>query len=195
MYSQNNEEEVIVGYFGTDFKGQLIDIGAYNPFKFSNTRKLYELGWGCSFVEPSKICFESFVQEYAGAKNVKLFNFAMGDHNGTVDFYDSTGDALSTTSVDHLEKWKTYNANFQKVTVEMREINEFLAEHDSIDFLSIDVESTNMQLFNVIKDEHLARTTMLCIEHDGADKEICNRLAKFGHKTLLYNAENLILAK
>lgn len=195
MYSQNNEEEIIIGYFGTEFKGQLIDIGAYNPFIFSNTRKLYECGWTCSFVEPSKLCFESFMKEYANDKNVKLFNFALGDHNGIVDFYECKGDALSTTSTEHLKKWKTYAHMFSKIVAEVKDINEFLSNYNCIDFLSIDVESTNLELFNAIKDEHLEKITMLCIEHDRNHDEIYNKMLKFNHKILLFNGENLILAK
>ena len=39
MYSQNQEEEVIVSYFGNKI-GNLIDIGAYDGITFSNSRKL-----------------------------------------------------------------------------------------------------------------------------------------------------------
>lgn len=45
MYSQNNEQQVIIDYFSKNTSGnggRFIDIGAFDPFKFSNTRALYE---------------------------------------------------------------------------------------------------------------------------------------------------------
>ena len=39
MYSQNNEEQIILEYF-KDFKGNLLDIGANDGVTLSNTRKL-----------------------------------------------------------------------------------------------------------------------------------------------------------
>jgi len=195
MYSQNNEEQAIIDYFGQDFKGVLIDIGAYDPFVFSNTRKLFEMGWECSFVEPSKSCFEKFQNEYKNCPNVKLFNFALGTHNGFVDFYDSSGDAISTTSLSHVEKWKSYNANFQKTTVEMKDINEFLSKYQKFDFLSIDVESTNFEIFNAIDTKYFENLRMLCIEHDGFDKQIENRMTKLGFRKILINAENIMLVR
>ena len=44
MYSQNNEEQVILDYFGNKI-GNLLDIGANDGITLSNSRKLIELGW------------------------------------------------------------------------------------------------------------------------------------------------------
>ncbi len=51
-FSQNNEQEIILDYFG-DFKGRFLDIGAYNGVDLSNTRALLELGWTGVMVEPN----------------------------------------------------------------------------------------------------------------------------------------------
>jgi FkbM family methyltransferase len=51
-YSQNDEQEVILKYFG-DFKGRFLDIGAYNGVDLSNTWALLELGWQGTFIEPN----------------------------------------------------------------------------------------------------------------------------------------------
>lgn len=44
MYSQNNEEEIIIKHLSNIHNGKFVEIGSYDPFKFSNTRKLVELG-------------------------------------------------------------------------------------------------------------------------------------------------------
>src|ERR1035437_6109979 len=52
-YSQNSEEDFILDFFKDYPKGQAIDIGAYDTFRFSNTRALYETGkWSGVLVEP-----------------------------------------------------------------------------------------------------------------------------------------------
>jgi len=64
MYSQHDEQLYIVEYFIDKPNSKFIDIGGFNPFKFSNTRCLYELGWSGVVVEPSPTCFQSFIKEY-----------------------------------------------------------------------------------------------------------------------------------
>src|SRR5262245_12533077 len=44
LYSQNDEEGIIAGYFGGR-TGTLLDIGAYDGVSFSNSRRLIESGW------------------------------------------------------------------------------------------------------------------------------------------------------
>lgn len=50
-YSQNDEEDVILRYFG-DRKGRFLDIGAHDGIYYSNTRALLERGWGGVMIEP-----------------------------------------------------------------------------------------------------------------------------------------------
>jgi hypothetical protein len=64
-----------------------------------------------------------------------------------------------------------------------------------IDFLNIDVESTNIELFDLVPDKIWEEIRMLCIEHEGKQKHIESKLKGFGFNTLLVNFENIILAK
>lgn len=194
MYSQNKEEQFITDYFKNKNDGFFVDIGGYNPFKFSNTRKLYELGWSGAYVEPSAICFQNFEKEYKDNLKISLFNFAIGSYNGHIEFYEANGDAISTTSTHHLEKWKKVG-KFDKKQVEIKEINEFLSQFENIDFISIDVESTNIELFNLVQDKYWTNIKMICIEHDNYNEIIKNKLTKFGFKQIHINGENLIMAK
>jgi FkbM family methyltransferase len=193
MYSQNNEEEIIVSYF-KDQVGTFLEIGSYDPFKFSNTRRLYELGWSGTYVEPSKLCFKSFEDEYKNESRIELLNVAVGDRDGEVDFYESSGDAVSSTSIQHVNKWSNY-VKFAKTIVPMISLVPFLESKNNIDFLSFDVEGTNYQLFSLFPDSFLNRVKMICIEHDTKHKEILEKCSKYGFKQLGFNGENLIIAK
>ena len=55
-YSQYGEDRAIVELFG-DHVGRFLDIGAWHPTVFSNTRALFERGWSGVMVEPSPCPF------------------------------------------------------------------------------------------------------------------------------------------
>ena len=51
-YSQTGEQQVIFDYFGPEFKGTFLDIGANDGVTFSNTYGLSLKGWRGVCVEP-----------------------------------------------------------------------------------------------------------------------------------------------
>jgi FkbM family methyltransferase len=192
MYSQNSEEKFIVDYFQNHI-GKFLDIGAYNPFIFSNTRRLYELGWGGIFIEPSPICFKNFVAEYQNVDRITLINKAVvTDDRVEVAFYESNGDAVSTTNDNHKSKWENSGAKYNLIKVQAISIKE-IEKFNDIDFLSLDVESSNIELFSAFSDEFLSSLKMICIEHDSMIDLIKSRLTGFNE--LHRNGENIILVK
>lgn len=197
-FSQNDEQDYILEYFKNNVTGiKYIEIGGYNPFKFSNTRALYELGAYGVVVEPSPICMSKFEEEYSNEPRITLIQAAITDFDGEVKFYESSGDAISSTSIEHKEKWeKGYSVKYNEITVKSISMETFLKEHgQDVDFINIDVESTNWQLFNLIPDWFFNRLKMICIEHDGKYVEIEQKLSSFGFRKILFNAENLIMVK
>lgn len=203
-YSQNFEQDYILEYF----KGQngcFLEIGAFSPFTFSNTRALVELGWSGQYVEPSPKCFDEFIKEYSdiGKFDFKekqviiLSNYAVGSENKTIKFYDSEGDAVSSTSLQHKEKWEAgYSVKFKEIEVQMISMERLLNESIfTFDFLNLDVEGTNIELFNLIPDWFWTDLKMICIEHDSQIDYIIGKLQPFGFKELHRNGENLIMAK
>lgn len=196
-YSQNNEQEIILKYFAGKPIGKFIEIGAYHPKVFSNTRALYEMGWSGVYVEPSAPCFKHFIDEYATEKRITLLNVAIAEKEGTVVFYESGGDAISTTSIAHKQKWEAgYKVTYNEIEVPAMAMRRLIDNYGwGIDFLNLDVEGTNLELFNLVPDSFWQQLKMLCIEHDGHFAPILARLAPFGFKELARNAENLIMAK
>jgi len=81
MYSQNNEEQVILSYFGNKI-GNLLDIGANDGLTLSNSRKLIELGWSAELIEPAEIPYNKLIELYKENKKVKLHNIAISDFKG-----------------------------------------------------------------------------------------------------------------
>src|SRR6187402_3662287 len=125
-FSQNNEEFFILQYFG-DKVGKLMDVGAFHPTKFSNTRALIERNWTAVLVEPAPTLFKAFDEEYKGNDKITLLNLAIGDTTDHVKFYESEGDAISTTSEGHKLKWNMIA--YKEISVPMLETVAFCNEY------------------------------------------------------------------
>lgn len=195
-YSQNLEEYAIVGYFENKPIGKFVDIGAYDPEKFSNTRALYLAGWSGVLVEPAPKNYKRIADYYAGDERIQVLNFAVGEPAGEIDFWDCNGDAISTSDEAHRDKWAAVGIGYTKIKVEQVGVVDFMDKYvKDCDFLSIDTESTNMAIFRNIPNYIFEQIKMLCIEHDRCQKEIEERLKPFGFNNLYQNAENIILAK
>jgi FkbM family methyltransferase len=196
MFSQNSEEAIIVDYFKDKPIGRFIDIGAYDVFRFSNTRKLYDLGWSGVLVEPSPDNYKGIAKHYEGDERITVLNIAIGEFNGELGFYESNGDAVSTSDKIHMKKWADAGVKYKQIKVKQMRTSDFMRKYCIfVDFLSIDTEATNMIVFRDIPDFVWKEIQMLCIEHDEKIDEIEVKLLPYGFKTLYINAENIILSK
>ena len=163
MYSQREEEKFILEYFGNE--GTFLDIGAYHPETFSNTRALFERGWNGVCVEPSPNCFPTLEEFYNGTE-VEVYNCAIGNENGTIEFYDSNGDALSSTDINHVKIWEAnYGSVFSKITVNCLTLNNLIekSQYKKFDFVSIDVENDRLGI-DILKQLDLENVDMICLE-------------------------------
>lgn len=195
-YSQNDEQLYIEDYFKEQKTGKFIDIGAYDVFRFSNVRALYEKGWKGILVEPAPQNYKAIADHYIIDKEIKVLNVAVGEENGEIDFYDSNGDAIGTSDESHMKKWEAGGVNYTKIKVPQVSVVDFCNEHcKDVDFLNIDTEATNMTVFRNIPDWVWEQVKMLCIEHDNGQAEIEEKLSDFGFSALYINGENIILAK
>lgn len=52
FYSQEGEDIVLNTFFGYEYKGVYVDIGAHDPLAWSNTKKLAEIGWWGLNIDP-----------------------------------------------------------------------------------------------------------------------------------------------
>lgn len=198
-YSQNDEEAVIVGLAEKAGikQGRFLDIGAYNGKTFSNTLRLVELGWGGVCIEPSPSVFLDLMKLHEDNPNVELINAAVGVHEGLIDFYDSNGDAISTTSLEHVQKWQAgYSVKYKKFmvyTVPLSAIFRRFSYH--FEFINLDVESTNWDIFSKLPFDSLTGTRIICVEHDGHIRDMDALASPYGFQIVHQTGENLILAR
>lgn len=206
MYSQNNEEEVILKKFGGR-QGSFLDIGAYDGINLSNTRRLAELGWSGILVDGSSFSFSRLFNLYRGNPNMTLVNAMItGDRDATERvrlMWESPNSGVSTIETANYEKWKDHVKNIPSAKAEfseiyvpvitMREVLDLAgSKRTVIEFISIDVEGASSDLaMQVNPDEFM--TEMMCIEHDGRAAEIVAYYRPYGFSVVLLNQENIIL--
>lgn len=196
MYSQNNEEQVIVSFFGNKV-GNLIDIGANDGITFSNSRKLLELGWSGELIEPAEKPFNKLKELYKDNKKVKLHNIAISDLRGELTFYSSgehvgngDSDLLSTLSIVDKQKWENSTVYLESKVQSLKWLDFY--NWQIYDFINIDAEGYDL---NILKQMDLKELgcKCLCIEHNGHQyNDIMRELRRYNMKTLLVNNENLI---
>jgi FkbM family methyltransferase len=195
-FSQSDEENFILFQYKDKPNGKFIDIGAYHVERFSNTRALYLAGWSGILIEPSPKNYQAIADHYKDEERITVLNVAIGKETGEIDFYESDGDAVSTSEIDHMKKWGAAGVKYKKIKVLQLAVEAFMTIYcKDVDFLSIDTEATNMEVFRCIPNFVWEQISMLCIEHDQHQHEIEDKLSQFGFNTLYVNAENIILAK
>jgi FkbM family methyltransferase len=192
MYSQNSEESYILDHF-KDFTGRFLEIGAFDGRTFSNCFALAEKGWSGVCIEPSPAPFAGLMRNYDGNNNVKLVNAAISYKGaGLIEFADSRGDAISSTSAAHEARWKSY-ASFQHIyvnTISVGDVMHTFGEH--YDFISLDVEGTNVEILQTIPLK-IINPSLICIEHEERFDEILAYCK--GYSEIHRNGENIILKR
>jgi FkbM family methyltransferase len=197
-YSQNNEQDIILQYFGSR-KGFFLDIGANDGITLSNTYALQLQEWKGVLIEPSEEAFNRI----KASNGVQKFNVAIGTEDGHCTFHEmgnhlNAGDVslLSTIKKTELKRWP--GVEFKERMTEVWTYKTLL-KHSPLkffDFISIDAEGVD---YEILEQIDLKYTDMVCIEHNSNPdlfqliKEYCNKAGLT--KKLLNNLENVIWAR
>lgn len=194
MYSQNDEEGIITGYFAGR-TGNLLDVGAYDGASFSNSRRLIELGWSGALVEPLPHAASRCRALYRDNPRISIQEYAIGPDNRRATFHAS--EMMSTIDAAyeiHRRKWHTLS--FQPIEVEQITLETlWTLVGRAFDLISIDVENYNIDLVRQLPDDVWRTLGCLCVEHDGHVDEIQTIVRQHGLRVIGHNPENLILAR
>jgi FkbM family methyltransferase len=194
MYSQNDEEQHILSVFEGDMHlGRFLEIGAYNPKLFSNTRRLFELGWSGVMIEPSPGPFLDLFIEYGTCDRVELVCAAVGVERDIKRFHWSE-DMVGTTDEAHYQKWRS-RAAFEGVffTPVVTVIDLTSAFGRDFDFVNIDVEGGSAELF--LDAVNYLKPKCWCVEHDHRQQELIPMAKAHSYDLVHLNTENLIFRR
>ena len=193
-YSQNQEQQAIVGYFGT-FKGTLVDIGANDGVNFSNSRRLVEMGWIAHLVEPDPGAYGALVESIRHFPKAVSYEVAIGSQNGRETLKSFEDSLLSILSNSEREGFDHFPVK-EEVEVEVQDWATFFSGIGSpdIDFLSIDAEGMDLKILEQID---LSGIRMVCVEksQDYQDDKKARLCMDAGMKLIYQSFENLIFAR
>jgi len=203
-YSQNNEQEVILDFFGEE-QGTFLDIGSNDGITLSNTRALYETGWSGACIEPDPNAFKQLRELYKEQDDVMLYNIAIGDRTGLERMWCSgthlgKGDVglLSTLKKSELNRWKSSGEEFEEREVMVMSWHDFYenSKYERFDFINIDAEGNDLGILRQINVDQ-TQTRLICIEWNGVHETriLVNEYLGEGWKMICLNSENLIYAK
>jgi len=194
MYSQNLEETHISRIVG-DQPGRFLDIGAYNPKLFSNTRALYERGWSGVMVEASPGPFLDLLIEYGKCDRIALVCAAIAPKRGLLRFHANEA-GTGTSNGAHYQKWRDttkYDGSILVGAVALEDLTQAFGIY--FDFINIDVEGESADLFLSALLHHRLRPKCWCVEHDSRQEEITKAAIACGYCREHMNGENVIFAK
>lgn len=163
-YSQLGEDVFIDKYFGGKSNGYYVDVGAYDPDRFSNTKRFYQKGWRGINVEPNYNNFKKFLVSRSEDINI---NVGVGLEEKTSIFYDFFPDTLSTFS--QTEARENILNGFilrEKRKVKVNKLEKILNQYSkrkSIDFLSIDTEGYDYQVLQS-NNWRKYKPKLICVE-------------------------------
>lgn len=202
-YSQRGEQIKIIEFFGTEFVGNCLDIGANDGKTLSNTLACIERGWGGLMIEPSKKSYNSLYNLHKNNKKVECLNFAISDKGGVVDFYESgshlgTGDhsLVSTIKRNIRDWWAPYNS-YEQTVVTCLTFDEMmvLSPYSQYDLISIDVEGVDYEILSQINLTNIGCKMLIVESNQNSDQQYINYATKFGMRFYHRTYENLIFVK
>jgi FkbM family methyltransferase len=162
MFSQRDEEQVILEHFG-DRVGMFLDIGAYDGKTFSNTHALALRGWAGVCVEASPSAFCKLMELYGDNLNIELVLATVVIQATSLVPLHDTPDALSSIDESHVEKWKG-TTDFQTIHTATIQPQALYGYFPAPDFLSVDVEGFSVDVAKLYLS--MWRPELVCVEVD-----------------------------
>jgi FkbM family methyltransferase len=189
-YSQYDEQQAILAYFEKSGASKFLDIGAWDPKCFSNTRALYERGWSGVMIEPSPTPMLSLLKEYGNEPRITLVQAAVGLEDSIVAF-QMTDDSVSTSDPESYAKWKNAAAFLGRVYVRTITFEQIAVWYGGFAFVNLDAEGISVDLFHKMLETG-AKPACCCVEHDGRLTELASAATGAGYKMTYANGTNAV---
>jgi len=195
-FSQYDEEQAILKYFKQPWSEtpRFLDIGAWDPKVFSNTRALFERGWSGVVIDPSPNALLGQLKEYGDEDSgVQVVAAAVSLGSVPTSMW-ITADSVSTSSKTVYELWKEKGGFFGRmivVPITWAQINNWWG---GFQFVNIDAEGLSVDLFRAMLESG-AEPDCCCVEHDGRLVELAELATTRGYKLLYSNGTNAVFGK
>ena len=200
MYSQFDEETYFLRSLAGIPVGRFLEIGAFNPTLYSNSRALYELGWSGVLVEPSPGPMSVLLNAYGNDPRITLVQAAVttGGGYGYLVKLEASDDAFSTDVQANFDKWRATKKFRGSIQVPVISLEYLLARffprfsaNLKADFISIDTEGTSVDLFTeMIRLGYSPQCVV--VEHDLRFGDLDRAAGIGGYRLLHENTTNRV---
>ena len=198
-YSQFGEDDILAKLLPRT--GHLIDVGAWEPFNFSNSRQLIEAGWDATLIEFSPHPLRNLVREYNGNPKVRVISAAITPGPRHVERFRITDDSVSTQSDANYELWKAQGGFFGELWVPTLGVHQLLEQfygdgETQIDFVNVDTEGSSVDVaLAFMREDGPWKPKVLCVEHDDKLVYLMEESQKLGYRQHWVNGCNVILER
>jgi FkbM family methyltransferase len=184
-WAQEGEDLILKRYFEHKQIGFYVDVGAHDPFRFSNTYKFYREGWTGLNIDANPDKQERF--KVFRPKD-KFIIAGVSNEKSLMEFYRFDEGALNTFDIRRKQLliedgWKLKDV----INVHVRTLNEILveAEVSKIDFITVDVEGFDLKVLQGI-DLYQFKPEIIAVEGlDNTEKNAINEyLIKYDYKKI-----------
>jgi FkbM family methyltransferase len=118
-------------------------------------------------VEPVKDSFEQIVRIANNFSNIKPINKAVGENDGTIEMYIDKDSSATNCVTTH---GKLFGRETNVIEVESININTLIGQiKNKINFMKIDCEGSEFELFKTISDSNLKDISKIVVETHGDD--------------------------
>lgn len=149
--SQHGESLLIWPHVSKAFPRFIVDVGANDGRRNSNSYFFLQRGWSGILIEPNPVVFQKLAMYYQNQPTVRCVNVGCSDKAGVLPlFLGADGEAaefstLSRDDNDYFRRTRTEEA----VEVQVKKLTDVLTENDSppeIGILSVDVETFDLEV-------------------------------------------------
>ncbi len=146
FFGQEGEDQILAELLPQNL-GFYVDIGAFHPYRFSNTYYFYLKGWHGINIDPTPGMKQRF--DTARPRDINL-ELGISSTTGQSEFFIFNEPALNTfdTQRARLMEFRGYELKTKK-KISQRKLKNVLAEYlgdNIIDFITIDVETYEIQV-------------------------------------------------
>ncbi len=153
-FSQCGEDYVLRSLLQKKLKtgkpGFYVDVGAFAPFRHSNTFFFYRRGWRGINIDPRPGSAQPFRKYRPEDINLEL---GVSDEEGTLNYHFIGEDSpMNSFSRESLERLGALDRVQREIPVMVKRLDQILREHEDrfeqIDFMTIDVEGLDLQVLS-----------------------------------------------
>lgn len=146
-------------------------------------------------VEPDPCSFAAMIENCRDFGDVVLVNAALAERPGLLPFYSCGGEALSSSSEEHVEFWrKAWPCAFTEIEVVGVTAKQLLSDHPGpYEFVNLDVEGMNWELLQTLP-LRATGTRLICVEHQNKHEQMLPWLADQGLTRMVhFNGDNMLV--